>query len=87
MSVDLVVASRGLPLLFFLLMAMALGAFPVICDTKRSDFYKLGQMFDSILGKGHVSCVAATPPQAAKELRLLNKLMKSVSRLLDKVLH
>ena len=58
-----------------LLMAMALGAFPVICDTKRSDFYKLGQMFDSILGKGHVSCVAATPPQVAKELRLLNKLM------------
>ena len=60
---------------FILLMAMALGAFPVICDTKRSDFYKLGQMFDSILGKGHVSCVAATPPQVAKELRLLNKLM------------
>lgn len=60
---------------FILLMSMALGAFPVICDTKRSDFYKLGQMFDAILGHGHNSCVAATPPQVAKELRLLNKLM------------
>ena len=60
---------------FILLMAMALGAFPVICDTKRSDFYNLGKMFDSILGHGHTSCVAAIPPQVARELRLLNKLM------------
>lgn len=54
---------------------MALGAFPVICDTKRSDFYNLGKMFDAILGQGHASCVAATPAQVARELRLLNKLM------------
>lgn len=60
---------------FILLMGMTLGAFPVICDTKRSDFYNLGKMFDSILGKEHASCVAATPPQVARELRLLNKLM------------
>ena len=60
---------------FILLMALSLGAFPIICDTKRSDFYKLGQMFDAILGHGHNSCAAATPPQVARELRLLNKLM------------
>ena len=62
---------------FILLMALSLGAFPIICDTKRSDFYKLGQMFDAILGHGHNSCAAATPPQVARELRLLNKLMNS----------
>lgn len=60
---------------FILLSAMALGAFPVICDTKRSDFYNLGRIFDKVVDHGHTTCVAATPAQVARELRLLNKLM------------
>ncbi len=60
---------------FLLLSAMSLGAFPVICDTKRSDFFNLGKMFDDILGHEHASIVSSTPSQVARELRLLNKLM------------
>lgn len=62
---------------FLLLRCMQLGAFPVICDTKRSDFYNLGKLIDQHNSRDdkYASCVAATPAQVARELRILNKLM------------
>lgn len=64
---------------FLMLKAMQLGAFPVFCDTKRSDFYNLGKMLDKqVIGnKKAVSRVAATPDQVAGLLRTLVDLMNN----------
>ncbi|GFP06803.1 hypothetical protein LHEJCM1005_10950 [Lactobacillus helveticus] len=64
---------------FLMLKSMQLGAFPVLCDTKRSDFYNLGKLLDKRVGsnKKVASRVAATPDQVAGLLRTLVNLMNN----------
>lgn len=58
---------------YLMLKLMALGAFPLICDTKRSDFFSLNKILDRSNSKN--AQVAATPGQVAKMLRVLTDLM------------
>lgn len=58
---------------YLLLKLMSLGALPLICDTKRSDFFSLGKILDKPDSKKEQ--VAATPGQVAKMLRVLTDLM------------
>lgn len=64
---------------FIMLKASQLGAYPVFCDTKRSDFFHLGKMLENqdSSNKDVASRVAATPNQVAGLLRTLVKLMNS----------
>lgn len=64
---------------FLMLRAMQLGAFPVLCDTKRSDFFNLGKMLNRqvVPSKKVASRVAATPDQVAGLLRTLVDLMNN----------
>lgn len=58
---------------YIMLKLMSLGAFPLIADTKRSDFFSLGKILDKPDSKN--AQVAATPGQVAKMLRVLTDLM------------
>lgn len=58
---------------YLMLKLMALGAFPLICDTKRSGFFSLNKILDRSNSKN--AQVAATPGQVAKMLRVLTDLM------------
>lgn len=63
---------------YILMSSMKFGAFPILCDTKRSDFFHMGQQLDRqnhVDGKEVHSCVASTPSQVAGLLRILVKLM------------
>lgn len=64
---------------FVLLKTAQLGAYPVFCDTKRSDFFHLGKMLEdkNSSNKEMTSRVASTPNQVASLLRSLVKLMNS----------
>lgn len=58
-----------------MLKLMAIGAFPLIADTKRSDFYALRKVLDSSDNKK--KRVAATPNQVAQMLRILTEFMNA----------
>lgn len=58
---------------YLMLKLMTLGALPLICDTKRSDFFSLRKILDKSDSKN--AQVAATPGQVAKMLRVLTDLM------------
>jgi DNA segregation ATPase FtsK/SpoIIIE-like protein len=58
---------------YLMIKLMALGAFPLICDTKRSDFFSLNKILDR--SNSENAQVAATPGQVAKMLRVLTDLM------------
>lgn len=58
---------------YFMLKLMSIGAFPLIADTKRSDFYALRKVLDSSDNKK--KRVAATPNQVAQMLRILTEFM------------
>ena len=58
---------------YLMIKLMALGAFPLICDTKRSDFFSLNKIVDR--SNSENAQVAATPGQVAKMLRVLTDLM------------
>ena len=60
---------------YLLLKLMSLGAFPLIADTKRSDFYSLKKILKIVYGGQANNRVCATPNQVARMLRTLNKLM------------
>ncbi|GAA0867423.1 ATP-binding protein [Lactobacillus kefiranofaciens] len=58
-----------------MLKLMSIGAFPLIADTKRSDFYALRKVLDSSDNKK--KRVAATPNQVAQMLRVLTEFMNA----------
>jgi len=64
---------------FIMLKMPQLGAYPVFCDTKQSDFFHLGKMLENqdYSNKNAASRVAATPNQVAGLLRTMVKLMNS----------
>lgn len=60
---------------YLLLKLMSLGAFSLIADTKRSDFYSLIKILKKVNGDKASDRVCATPNQVARMLRTLNKLI------------
>lgn len=58
---------------YIMLKLVSLGAFPLIADTKRSDFFSLRKILDKSNSRN--AQVAATPGQVAKMLRILTDLM------------
>lgn len=71
-------SGKSVLLSYLLLIMMSFGAFPLIADTKRSDFFSLGNILLSIYGESNLKAsqrVCASPSQVARMLRILNKLM------------
>lgn len=65
---------------YFMLKLMSMGAFPLIADTKRSDFFSLRKVLkvSNFLGETKQKLqVSATPNQVAQMLRMLTQFMNS----------